>query len=85
LDLAAKNGEDWRSRLGEVAALDAEWVRLVPRWAEIEAAYREDEAAQHRAHGGDMPPSRCWWLVSTIQGCGDPYRRMRPHPFRGSP
>ena len=28
------------------------------------------------------PPSRCWWLVSTLQGHGDPYRGRDPHPFQ---
>lgn len=28
-----------------------------------------------------LPPSRCWWLVSTLQGHGDPYKLLDPHPF----
>lgn len=46
LDLAAKNGEDWRARLPEVAGWCPKWAPLVPRWAEVEAAYHEDVAAQ---------------------------------------
>jgi len=29
-----------------------------------------------------MPPSRCWWLVSTLRGRGDPYQNQNPHPFK---
>ncbi len=47
LDLAAANGEDWRSRLHEVAAACPAWVPLVPRWPEIEAALAEDIVAQN--------------------------------------
>jgi hypothetical protein len=93
LDAAAKNGEDWRARLSEVADVCPEWRPLVERWPEIEAAYREDEAAQnaHYAEHGyrprskrareSFPPSRCWWLVSALRGHGDPYRDRKPHPF----
>lgn len=48
LDLAAANGCDWRGidALGRMAGLDPTWAPLVPRWAEIEAAYAEDVVAQ---------------------------------------
>lgn len=99
LDLAAKNGCDWRGRLHEVAVAVPEWAPLVARWAEIEAAYHADVVAQNAARerafaeqersrrpvpvGAWMrPPSRCWWLVSTLQGRGDPYQGHNPHPFQ---
>lgn len=93
LDLAAANGEDWRVRLGEVVAVCPEWAPLVSRWAEIEAAYREDVVKQdawrrvkqprRKADRIPRPPSRCWWLVSTLGGGCDPYSRVVPHPFGG--
>lgn len=87
LDLAAANGCDWRSCLDDL--ISPAWAALVPHWPEIEAAFREDEAAQAawtREMRGEskratFPPSRCWWLVSTLQGHGDPYQDRRPHPF----
>ena len=95
LDLAAQNGCDWRARLPEVATAVPEWSPLVPRWGDIEAAYREDAAAQTAAREAwakqsrqrrrmgsvRLPPSRCWWLVSTLQNNGDPYATLDPHPF----
>ena len=90
LDLAAEHGEDWRARLHEVAARVSAWAPLVPRWADIEAAYREDVVAQEawsaaghdrrtrsgrpRKNGVPIPPSRCWHLVSVLRGHGDPYK-----------
>jgi hypothetical protein len=97
LDLAAANGRDWRSRIGEVARVCPKWALLAPRWAEIEAAYRVDEAVQREAeaarwrlkNGGRRvnplprryPPSRCYWLVATLAGGYDPYQASMPHPF----
>jgi hypothetical protein len=46
LDLAADNGQNWRARIAEVAEVVPAWAPLAPRWAEIEAAYHEDFAAQ---------------------------------------
>jgi hypothetical protein len=47
LDLAAANGLDWRVRIGSLATGHGDrWAALAPRWAEIEAAYHEDVAAQ---------------------------------------
>ena len=47
LDIAAANGCDWRARIGSLATgHGARWAALAPRWAEIEAAYHEDVAAQ---------------------------------------
>jgi hypothetical protein len=37
---------EWRARLGEMASVDAYWAALVPRWSEIEAAYRADLAKE---------------------------------------
>ncbi len=96
LDLAVMNGYDWRGRLGEVAVAVPKWEPLVPRWAEIEAAYHEDVKAQTAATAAwqarkrrvgmpIIPPSRCWWLVSTLQGHGDPYAHHKPHPFTSEP
>lgn len=94
LDLADQRGVDWRARLGELVERVPAWAPLVPRWYDIETAYREDEAAQRawRAAGHDrnvrrkrggrlvtgpgyvkMPPSRCYYLVSVLRGCRDPY------------
>ena len=42
LDLAARNGEDWRRRLPEVGAVCQEWGPLAARWEEVEAAWRHD-------------------------------------------
>lgn len=91
LDLAAANGEDWRSRLGEVVSVCPEWAPLAPRWAEIEAAYRDDvvkqdawsrmEQPRRKADRILCPPSRCYWLVSTLGSGYDPYGRVVPHPF----
>lgn len=100
LDLATANGLDWRSRIGELAAGNGgRWAALAPRWAEIEAAYHEDVAAQN-AHKKacligkngrkrstsrsdiPFPPSRCWWLVSTLTSDRDPYEHSNPHPFQ---
>lgn len=53
LDLAEANGKRWRGRLADVAAVCPAWAPLVDRWPEIEAAYRDDEAAQ-RAHGAAL-------------------------------
>lgn len=63
LDIAAKNGCDWRGALSlslcKAVALNPKWAKLAPRWAEIEAAFHEDVAAQnawnaahprHRSH-----------------------------------
>ena len=81
LDLAAKNGQDWRARLGEVAdRYPAWWAPLVSRWPDIEAAYAEDIEAQRperydrRNRRQPCPPSRSWHLVSVLRGRGDPYR-----------
>ena len=86
LDLAAEHGEDWRARLHEVAARVSAWAPLVPRWADIEAAYREDVVAQEAWRAEDYdgndwrdsrpgrPPSRCYHLVSVLRGRGDPYK-----------
>lgn len=50
LELAAKNGHDWRGRMGGLATGHGKrWAALAPRWPEIEAAYHEDVAAQ-QAH-----------------------------------
>lgn len=97
LDLAEAHGEDWRSRLDEVARWCPAWAPLVPHWPAIEAAWREDAAAfaahrrwqTHRSDGtprtrrktGTRPPSRCWWLVATLRGHRDPYAHLEPHPF----
>lgn len=97
LDLAEKNGQDWRGRMGEVSAACPAWAPLIPRWAEIETEYREQLAREHAAErarwskkGGGRrrtpksavtQPSRCWWLVSTLRGHGDPYDKVVPHPF----
>lgn len=88
LDLAAANGEDWRVRLPEVAEAVPGWRPLVPRWADIEAAYQADVAAQTAAREAAQkrwpaswrvrrwcPPSACWTLVSVLSGDGDPYAR----------
>lgn len=98
LDLACANGENWRARMGEVAAACPAWAPLVPRWGEIEAEFRdqlarerEDERERWRRKDGGMrkypkpvthKPSRCWWLVATLRGSYDPYDYMNPHPFR---
>lgn len=87
LDLAEENGEDRRSRLVEVAEKVPVWAPLVPRWAEIEAAFREQERAETALADAarkrwpatwrkrvTWPPSYCWWLVSTLRGHGDPYK-----------
>ena len=86
LDLAAKNGEDWRARLPEVALRSYQWRLIVPRWPEIEAAYREDlarwNAAEKQAqqrYGATWrrrwrcPPSRCFQLLCQLRGDSDPY------------
>lgn len=46
LDKAAENGEDWRSRMAEVVGVCPAWKPLLPIWADVEAAYREDRRAQ---------------------------------------
>ena len=87
LDLAEQHGWRWRARLNEVADVCPEWKPLIPRWTEIEAAYYEDKTAQdahnksHYRNHKPIPPSRCWWLISTIRGHGDPYQHKKPHPF----
>lgn len=97
LDLAELHGEQWRSRLVEVAAVCPAWEPLVPAWASIEAAWLGDVEAQKEAkrcasltkrgsrrrgyREPEYPPSKCWWLVSTLRGLGDPYGRLNPHPF----
>lgn len=88
LDLAAAHGEDWRGRLAEVATAVPRWRPLVPRWAEIEAAYHADVVTQTAARKAAekrwpatwhrrawCPDSECWRLVSMLSGNGDPYRR----------
>lgn len=99
LDLAETNGAGWRGRMDEVTRVCPAWAPLIPRWAEIEAAYREDWIAQREAETARWrrkdgsprihalpfrgPPSRCWWLVATISGRYDPYDQLVPHPFAG--
>ena len=86
LDLAASHGEDWRARLPEVAQAVPGWRPLVPRWADIEAAYQADVVAQTTAREDaerrwpatwrrrwKCPPSACWTLVSVLSGRGAPY------------
>lgn len=48
LDLAAANGCDWREAmpLGWLSLLCPTWAPLIPRWADIEAAYAEDVVNQ---------------------------------------
>jgi hypothetical protein len=38
-------------------------------------------AAAHNAVRTSFPPSRCWWLVATLQERYDPYSHVTPHPF----
>lgn len=86
LDLAAENGCDWRSRLSELAAVASVWAPLVPRWADIEAAYQEDKARAAATQAAaekrwpktwrrhiKLSPSRCYHLVSVLRGRSDPY------------
>lgn len=48
LDLAAANGCDWRAAIpmGRLGLVCREWAPLIPRWADIEAAYLEDVQVQ---------------------------------------
>lgn len=87
LDLAEKNGASWRARLPEVAAAVPAWAPLVPRWTEIENAYRAQVVAEEATRSAAekrwpatwrrrivYEPSLCWYLVSTLRGHGDPCR-----------
>ena len=59
LDLAEQNGLTWRAKMRRMADTHPAWAKLVPRWAEIEQAYRDDardQQAWHAAHPGYHPP-----------------------------
>jgi hypothetical protein len=66
LDAAAAGGDDWRSRLGEVAALCPEWAPLVPIWPQIEAAFHEDVAVQTAARAAYRKVEREAYLAHRI-------------------
>lgn len=62
----------------DVAAQTA-WNKAHPTYRHIPGESKRAKAA--RAVYATFPPSRCWWLVSTLRGHGDPYRDVSPHPF----
>ena len=59
------------------------WNRAHPRHHRHMGG-KSERARHHNAVRATFPPSRCWWLVATLQGHYDPYMDRVPHPFAQS-
>lgn len=73
-------------RWPDIEAAYHEDVAAQTAWSTAHPTYRHIRGEGKRAKamreiGATFPPSRCWWLVSTLRGHGDPYRERVPHPF----
>jgi hypothetical protein len=75
--------EEIEAAYHEDAAAQTAWNTAHPNHRYIRGKGRRALASQ--AIHATFPPSRCWWLVSTLRGHGDPYRNTTPHPFGSTP
>lgn len=75
-------------RWPEIEAAYREDVKAQNAWTAKNGGYhwpkgKSQRALKQQAIMRTFPPSRCWWLVSTLRGHGDPYKDRDPHPFNG--